>query len=90
VEDQRHRERLEAIRAVTAGMAQAKRNENELYREAARTMQARLDQARMTSGTKVPLYPCDAGTGVPVGNHEFYALPGGVPTCKRCGKQVSL
>jgi hypothetical protein len=29
-EDQQHRERLEAIRAVTAGMAQAKRNENEL------------------------------------------------------------
>lgn len=31
-------------------------------------------------------YPCDAGTGLPSGYHNFVAGPSGIIVCTLCGK----
>ena len=30
-------------------------------------------------------YPCDRGTGIPMGYHDYHAAPGGAPVCRLCG-----
>lgn len=39
----------------------------------------------MAYGTTAILYPCDRGTGTPMGYHHFVASPLGVVVCTLCG-----
>lgn len=40
-----------------------------------------------SSSSAIPiLYPCDRGTGVPIGWHFFVTSIGGVPVCAYCGQ----
>lgn len=36
-------------------------------------------------GTRTVAYPCDRGTGMPMGYHHFEASPNGVVVCRYCG-----
>ena len=42
-----------------------------------------------TSFTVVP-YPCDRGTGTPMGWHSFTGTPEGMVVCTYCGRQPAL
>jgi hypothetical protein len=42
----------------------------------------------MTSSTAPIIYPCDRGTGTPMGYHRYEAGSEGVVFCIHCGKRA--
>lgn len=40
-----------------------------------------------TPSTSTRPYPCDMGTGQPLGYHHFQASPSGIVVCMKCGKK---
>jgi hypothetical protein len=39
--------------------------------------------------TQAIVYPCDRGTGYPLGYHHFQASPNGIVVCIYCGERAA-
>jgi hypothetical protein len=46
-----------------------------------------MSNINVSTGTGTTLYPCDRGTGTPLGFHHFEASPNGVVVCRYCGRK---
>ena len=42
---------------------------------------------RENVSVSIKVYPCDRGTGKPIGYHEFAASDSGVVVCRYCGQR---